>query len=101
MCATSSRSTFAQGLCPAPLDLQRAAHLLLPLAPRFFTDAYDLYSVGIITPMIAYARFPEYLKGGKYGSLPTNDDLVVKGIALVGTLLGQIVFGIIGDKLGR
>jgi hypothetical protein len=26
--------------------------------PSFFTDAYDLYTVGLISQMIAYARFP-------------------------------------------
>lgn len=67
----------------------------------FFTDAYDLYMVGVITPMIAFARWPDYNKGGKYGSLPDDYDLVVKGMALVGTLVGQLLFGMLGDKFGR
>jgi PHS family inorganic phosphate transporter-like MFS transporter len=57
---------------------------------RFFTDAYDLYMVGVITPMIAFARFPDYVKGGNFGSLPDQYDLMVKGMALVGTLVGQV-----------
>jgi PHS family inorganic phosphate transporter-like MFS transporter len=57
---------------------------------RFFTDAYDLYMVGVITPMIAFARFPDHVKGGNFGSLPDQYDLVVKGMALVGTLMGQV-----------
>jgi len=57
---------------------------------RFFTDAYDLYMVGVITPMIAFARFPDHVKGGNLGSLPDQYDLVVKGMALVGTLVGQV-----------
>lgn len=56
----------------------------------FFTDAYDLYMVGVITPMIAFARFPDHVKGGNFGSLPDNYDLVIKGMALVGTLVGQV-----------
>ncbi|KIY98746.1 Inorganic phosphate transporter 1-6 [Monoraphidium neglectum] len=68
----------------------------------FFTDAYDLYTVGLISQMIAYARFPDHLNAkGAYGSLPTNYDLVVKGTALIGTLVGQVVFGLLGDKFGR
>ena len=61
-----------------------------PPCTGFFTDAYDLYMVGVITPMIAFARFPDHVKGGKYGSLPDDYDLVVKGMALVGTLIGQV-----------
>ena len=68
----------------------------------FFTDAYDLYTVGLISQMIAYARFPTHLNSkGAYGSLPTTQDLVVKGMALVGTLFGQLFFGTLGDRLGR
>jgi PHS family inorganic phosphate transporter-like MFS transporter len=71
----------------------------------FFTDAYDLFCVGIITPMIAFARWPIYPDNHhpnhKYGSLPRNLDLTVKGMALVGTLLGQIFFGLMGDRGGR
>lgn len=51
--------------------------------------------------MIAYARFPTYLKKGAYGSLPVQYDLIVKGTALVGTLCGQVIFGLLGDRLGR
>lgn len=54
------------------------------------TDAYDLYMVGVITPMIAFARFSDHVKGGNLGSLPDEYDLVVKGMALVGTLVGQV-----------
>jgi MFS family permease len=28
-------------------------------------------------------------------------DLIVKGTALVGTLCGQVIFGLLGDRLGR
>lgn len=61
----------------------------IPLLHRFFTYAYDLYMVGVITPMIAFARFSDHVKGGNLGSLPDEYDLVVKGMALVGTLVGQ------------
>jgi hypothetical protein len=45
---------------------------------------------------------PDHLNAkGAYGSLPTNYDLVVKGTALIGTLVGQVVFGLLGDKFGR
>lgn len=40
--------------------------------------------------MIAFARFSDHVKGGNLGSLPDEYDLVVKGMALVGTLVGQV-----------
>lgn len=40
--------------------------------------------------MIAFARFPDHVKGGNLGNLPDQYDLVVKGMALVGTLVGQV-----------
>ncbi|CAB4266964.1 unnamed protein product [Prunus armeniaca] len=35
------------------------------------------------------------------GSLPPNVAAAVNGVALCGTLAGQLVFGWLGDKLGR
>lgn len=64
--------------------------LPLPRPGSFFTDAYDLYMVGVITPMIAFARFPEHVKGGNFGNLPDDYDLTVKGMAMVGTLVGRV-----------
>lgn len=65
-------------------------------ARRFFTDAYDLFTVSLIAPMIGFAYFPE-----RHGKLPVAADTALKGIALCGTLLGQVVFGVLGDRAGR
>lgn len=46
--------------------------------------------------MIGYAYFSE--AGNK---VPANLDGLVKGSAAVGTLLGQLIFGVLADKLGR
>ena len=55
------------------------------LARRFYTDAYDLFVIGLVKPMIAVLYYPEL--NGKLGK---SDDLWVTGVALVGTLLGQV-----------
>ncbi|MEW5296885.1 MAG: hypothetical protein WDW36_000132 [Sanguina aurantia] len=62
----------------------------------FFTDAYDLFVIGVITPMVGFAQYPHLL-----GKLPPNVDVAVKGTALVGTLIGQVLFGYLGDRGGR
>ncbi len=51
---------------------------------RFYTDAYDLFVIGLVKPMIAVLYYPEL-----NGKLAKSDDLWITGVALVGTLIGQ------------
>ncbi|CAI9297328.1 unnamed protein product [Lactuca saligna] len=66
----------------------------------FFTDAYDLFCISLVTKMLGRIY---YTKPGspKPGSLPPNVSAMVNGVALTGTLAGQLFFGWLGDKLGR
>ncbi|XP_028780750.1 probable inorganic phosphate transporter 1-5 [Neltuma alba] len=66
----------------------------------FFTDAYDLFSIPNVTKLLGRIY---YTKEGspKPGSLPPNVSAAVNGVALCGTLAGQLFFGWLGDKLGR
>lgn len=54
---------------------------------RFYTDAYDLFIIGIAKPMIATVYYPQL-----NGKLAKHDDLWITGVALVGTLVGQVGF---------
>ncbi|KAL8513763.1 hypothetical protein ACS0TY_013029 [Phlomoides rotata] len=66
----------------------------------FFTDAYDLFCISLVTKMLG--RIYYYVEGSpKPGSLPPNVSATVNGVALIGTLAGQLFFGWLGDKLGR
>ncbi|KAJ9679703.1 hypothetical protein PVL29_021579 [Vitis rotundifolia] len=66
----------------------------------FFTDAYDLFCISTISKLLG--RLYYYEPGSaKPGKLPHNVNSFVVGVALVGTLSGQLVFGWLGDKLGR
>nr|XP_043610556.1 inorganic phosphate transporter 1-4-like [Erigeron canadensis] len=66
----------------------------------FFTDAYDLFCISLVTKILGriYYHVPGSLKPG---SLPPEVSAAVNGVALVGTLTGQLFFGWLGDKLGR
>ncbi|GMN44467.1 hypothetical protein TIFTF001_013656 [Ficus carica] len=66
----------------------------------FFTDAYDLFCISTISKLLGrlYYFHPGAPKPGK---LPPNVNNFVTGVALVGTLSGQLFFGWLGDKLGR
>ncbi|TYK31703.1 inorganic phosphate transporter 1-11-like [Cucumis melo var. makuwa] len=66
----------------------------------FFTDAYDLFCISTVSKLLGrlYYFNPDSTKPGK---LPNQINNAVVGVALVGTLMGQLFFGWLGDKLGR
>ncbi|GKU85756.1 hypothetical protein SLEP1_g381 [Rubroshorea leprosula] len=66
----------------------------------FFTDAYDLFSISLVTKLLG--RIYYYTEGQvKPSTLPINVLAAVNGVALCGTLAGQLFFGWLGDKMGR
>ncbi|KAL5711832.1 Low affinity inorganic phosphate transporter 1 [Ranunculus cassubicifolius] len=66
----------------------------------FFTDAYDLFCVSLVTKLLG--RIYYHVDGHeKPGSLPPDIAAAVNGVALCGTLAGQLFFGWLGDKMGR
>ncbi|KAH1095231.1 hypothetical protein GLYMA_14G188000v4 [Glycine max] len=66
----------------------------------FFTDAYDLFCITAVIKLIGrlYYYDPNSHSPGK---LPKNVNNAITGVALCGTLAGQLFFGWLGDKLGR
>ena len=67
----------------------------------FFADAYDLFSISILTKLLGRIYFQEYHTGAKPGQLPINQNAAVTALALVGTLLGQLLFGYLGAAIPR
>ncbi|KAF7804644.1 inorganic phosphate transporter 1-4-like [Senna tora] len=66
----------------------------------FFTDAYDLFCISLITKLLG--RLYYHVEGaGKPGTLPPNVSAAVNGVAFCGTITGQLFFGWLGDKMGR
>ncbi|KAF2285450.1 hypothetical protein GH714_004580 [Hevea brasiliensis] len=66
----------------------------------FFTDAYDLFCISLVTKLLGRIYYTDY-NNKKPGTLPPNVAAAVNGVALCGTLAGQLFFGWLGDKLGR
>ncbi|KAL5539776.1 hypothetical protein UlMin_043296 [Ulmus minor] len=66
----------------------------------FFTDAYDLFCISAVSKLLGRLYYFDPATG-KPGKLPPNINNFITGVALVGTLSGQLVFGWLGDKLGR
>ncbi|KAM0904777.1 hypothetical protein ACQ4PT_017775 [Festuca glaucescens] len=66
----------------------------------FFTDAYDLFCISLVTKLLGRIYYTDPSSSDP-GSLPPNVAAAVNGVALCGTLAGQIFFGWLGDRLGR
>nr|GMD80308.1 inorganic phosphate transporter 1-4-like [Ipomoea batatas] len=66
----------------------------------FFTDAYDLFCISLVTKLLGRIYY-HVDDAPKPGSLPPNVSAAVNGVALCGTLAGQLFFGWLGDKMGR
>ncbi|WCJ36784.1 Inorganic phosphate transporter 1-1 [Euphorbia peplus] len=66
----------------------------------FFTDAYDLFCISAVSKLLGRLYYFDPTSGTP-GKLPTHINNTVIGVALFGTLTGQLVFGWLGDKLGR
>ncbi|KAG0031109.1 Inorganic phosphate transporter pho84 [Podila clonocystis] len=64
----------------------------------FFTDAYDLFAINLVSPMLGYVYFYD---SPTMHSVPGDIDLALKISASVGTFFGQIGFGYLADRLGR
>ena len=66
----------------------------------FFTDAYNLFCISTVSKLLGCLYYYD-TSIGKPGKLPQNFNNAVIGVALLGTLIGHLIFGWIADKLGH
>ncbi len=59
----------------------------------FFTDAYDLFVISLVIPILIA------LSPG--GAVSTSELALLASTALMGAAVGQLLFGWLGDRLGR
>ncbi|TEA10695.1 Repressible high-affinity phosphate permease [Colletotrichum sidae] len=59
----------------------------------FFTDSYDIFSIGLVTSMLGIVYYG--------GTLPSEYDTAIKIATSAGTVVGQVGFGILADIVGR
>src|SRR5487761_1804188 len=85
----ASHRTLGEALDEAPLSL---FHLkaAVTAAMGFFTDAYDLFIIGVAVTLIS-----------KEWSLSSLQTSFLSSATLIATLVGAVVFGRIADILGR
>ncbi|KUJ10168.1 MFS inorganic phosphate transporter [Mollisia scopiformis] len=62
----------------------------------FFADGYLNITIGLVVPVLGYI----YYKDQK-NAVPTVPASVIKGGLSIGMIVGQLVFGVLGDAIGR
>ncbi|KAK8156502.1 major facilitator superfamily domain-containing protein [Phyllosticta citrichinensis] len=66
----------------------------------FFTDAYDLFAINLVTPMLGVVYW-QTRPGANRGSIPEPSDTAIKVSTSAGTVIGQVGFGVLADIVGR
>ncbi|KXL47140.1 hypothetical protein M433DRAFT_152974 [Acidomyces richmondensis BFW] len=59
----------------------------------FFTDAYDIFAIGLVTQMLGTVYYD--------GKLPGSSETAIKIATSGGNVIGQIAFGWLADIVGR
>ncbi len=59
----------------------------------FFSDAYDLFVISLVIPILGFVYYN--------GSLPLWEVSALGASALFGAIIGQLLFGMLADRLGR
>ncbi|KAJ1666743.1 hypothetical protein IW140_002334 [Coemansia sp. RSA 1813] len=66
----------------------------------FFNDAYDMFAINIVAMMLGFVYYND-AEGSAKNTVPKKWDTLIKIAVQVGCLLGQLVMGRLGDKIGR
>ncbi|XP_076892896.1 putative inorganic phosphate transporter 1-9 [Bidens hawaiensis] len=69
-----------------------------------FTDSYDLFCIPLIMRMIGRIYYPKVNKdidSKNWFEVPIVISSTMIGVALIGAVIGQLVFGRLGNRVGR
>ncbi|KAF2463558.1 MFS general substrate transporter [Lindgomyces ingoldianus] len=67
----------------------------------FLTDAFDIFALNVVTPMIGYVYWPDNKDHDGVPTVPESIATSMLCATLAGTMFGQIAFGFAADILGR
>jgi PHS family inorganic phosphate transporter-like MFS transporter len=63
----------------------------------FFTDSYDIFAINLAVGMLGVV----YWQGEHKGKIPSASDTAIKVSTSGGTVIGQLFFGWLADRIGR
>ncbi|KAJ2815583.1 hypothetical protein FBU31_006876, partial [Coemansia sp. 'formosensis'] len=66
----------------------------------FLNDAYDMFAINIVAMILGFVYYND-ATGSAQNTVPKKWDTLIKIAVQVGCLLGQLVMGRLGDKVGR
>ncbi|KAK6939118.1 Major facilitator, sugar transporter-like [Dillenia turbinata] len=66
-----------------------------------FTDAYDLFCIPPIMKLIGRIYYEDAADESDKYEIPAAVSSAMIGIALLGTVTGKLIFGYLGDRIGR
>ncbi|KAJ2702058.1 hypothetical protein H4R19_005383 [Coemansia spiralis] len=66
----------------------------------FLNDAYDMFAINIVSMILGFVYYGD-AAGSARNTVPKKWDTLIKIAVQVGCLMGQLVMGRLGDKIGR
>ncbi|KAJ2072969.1 hypothetical protein IW146_006633 [Coemansia sp. RSA 922] len=66
----------------------------------FLNDAYDMFAINIVAMMLGFVYYHD-APGSEQNTVPKKWDTLIKIAVQIGCLLGQLIMGRLGDKVGR
>ncbi|KAJ5301521.1 hypothetical protein N7508_006384 [Penicillium antarcticum] len=80
----------------APVGLQHIRAVIVA-GVGFFTDSYDIFAINLVVGMLGVV----YWQGEHKGKIPSVSDTAIKVSTSGGTVIGQLFFGWLADRIGR
>ncbi|KAJ2867037.1 hypothetical protein GGH94_001103 [Coemansia aciculifera] len=66
----------------------------------FLNDAYDMFAINIVAMILGFVYYGD-ATGSAQNTVPKKWDTLIKIAVQIGCLLGQLIMGRLGDKVGR
>ncbi|PIA15543.1 MFS general substrate transporter [Coemansia reversa NRRL 1564] len=66
----------------------------------FLNDAYDMFAINIVAIILGFVYYHD-AEGSAQNTVPKKWDTLIKIAVQIGCLLGQLVLGRLGDKIGH